>query len=124
MALSFRNVEIEQQIARGFDTVAVERLLNHWGNVEKYAYIIHDSDVKPDGAPVEPHIHLMLGFKTPYPLQTLVNASRAMLGDVLNPQNFQKCHRWTSAIAYLTHENAPEKHQYPRENVVANFPIG
>ena len=93
-------------------------------NVEKWAYIPHDSDVDEDGKPVALHIHLVVG------LNESLNTST--IGNIIGvPQQYvspikQKIKAGRSyradiggALLYLTHRNAPEKHQYSDDQVVA-----
>lgn len=101
-----------------------EHKLDNHPNVEKWAYIPHDSDVDEDGKPVAPHIHLVLG------LNESLNTST--IGNIIGvPQQYvspikQKIKAGRSyradiggALLYLTHRNAPEKHQYSDDQVVA-----
>ena len=102
----------------------MEHKLDNHPNVEKWAYIPHDSDVDEDGKPVAPHIHLVLG------LNESLNTST--IGNIIGvPQQYvspikQKIKAGRSyradiggALLYLTHRNAPEKHQYSDDQVVA-----
>lgn len=79
-------------------------------NVEKWAYIPHDSDVDEDGKPVALHIHLVVG------LNESLNTST--IGNIIGvPQQYvspikQKIKAGRSyradiggALLYLTHRN-------------------
>lgn len=102
----------------------MEQKLDNHPNVEKWAYIPHDSDVDEDGKPVALHIHLVVG------LNESLNTST--IGNIIGvPQQYvspikQKIKAGRSyradiggALLYLTHRNAPEKHQYSDDQVVA-----
>lgn len=117
---SFKTVEIEQQIRFGFTLEKIGEVLKDWSSVRDYAYIMHDKDENVDGDPVEPHCHLMLRFKDSVPTTAILNKWKN--ADVqLAENNLEKCKRWESAVAYLTHANAEEKHQYNDSDVVSNF---
>lgn len=127
--INLRKCEIVQQIQYlpGYPDnwrQEMEHKLDNHPNVEKWAYIPHDSDVDEDGKPVAPHIHLVLG------LNESLNTST--IGNIIGvPQQYvspikQKIKAGRSyradiggALLYLTHRNAPEKHQYSDDQVVA-----
>lgn len=85
---------------------------------KKYALILHDSDVDEKGEPAKDHVHVMMSFEN----ARSVNSIAKKLGD--KPQYLQK---WTknegNGYSYLIHatEKSINKHQYPPENVKANF---
>jgi len=122
---SWRNVEIEQDVARGFSEVWIGLFLDDWKPVAKWAWVLHDKDKTADGADRLPHIHLMVAFKSPVPTEAIL--ARAKLVSEADPpvtvQQFQKIRSWASACAYLTHENAPDKFRYPDSDVHANFDV-
>lgn len=122
---TWRNVEISQQVAHGMTPEVVEAILEGWKSVDKFAYILHDKDVKKDGSPVEPHYHIMIAFSSPVPTGNILARCEKFAPGVVKVQNLEKCKKWSSAVAYLTHENVPDsgKHIYNREEVVANFDI-
>lgn len=117
---SFRNIEIMQQVEYlpngKIDTIA--DILNASDKIRNYAYILHDKDKKPDGTPKPPHVHIMVRFNNPYKLSTIVG----IFENLIPEQYFEGIKgRWGDALAYLTHSNAPEKHQYAPAEVVSNF---
>lgn len=93
----------------------VEKALDH-SRIKDYAYILHDKDEKEDGTLKAPHWHILLRFKDSVPTESIcswfnitdnyINKIRGRFGD---------------ALAYLTHKNAPGKHQYLDEEVKSNF---
>ena len=127
--INLRKCEIVQQIQYlpGYPDnwrQEIEQKLDSHPNVEKWAYIPHDSDVDEDGKPVAPHIHLVIG------LNESLNTST--IGNIIGvPQQYvsqikQKIKAGRSyradiggALLYLTHRNAPDKHQYGDDQVVA-----
>ena len=123
---SWRCVEIEQQVRFGFSMDGVSRFLDGWRPVKDFAYICHDSCFLDSGVPKEPHIHLMIRFNNSVPTTAiLARATYAFCSDkVVLEQNLQHIKKWSSAVAYLTHENVKDKVQYSREQVVSNYDFG
>lgn len=114
---SFKTIEIEQQTQFGFTPEYVQRLCEEWSVIKDYAWILHDKDVKADGTPKEEHIHLMLRFKDSVPTDAIL----AKLKGVCEVQQLEKMKKWNSALAYLCHKNAPDKHLYEDAEVHSNF---
>lgn len=123
MAKSYRTVEIMNDLEHGFTIDVVSAVLADWVVVKDYAYILHDSDTKADGTPKRPHIHCMVRFNNAVPAVAILARVKAVTGrdDIIKDEHLQKCYRWTSAVAYLTHENRPEKHRYSRDLIVSNY---
>lgn len=123
---SIANVEIVQQVAYlGNDYLKQIKRFLRWDQIKSYAGIVHDKDLKDSGDPVSPHIHLMLKFVNPLPLNTILNTFNTFFPEGGIAQNhLHKIHRWASAIQYLTHANAPEKHQYDDTCVFHNLSVG
>lgn len=125
MRKMMRSFEICQQLREidgGIDRIKglLDNLIRDgvpfFGHIEKWAYIIHDRDVKSNGDLKEPHLHLMVKMKSPYPLDMI---SRSF---GVEPQYVERIKgRWSSALAYLTHKNAPSKYQYSLDDVQCNF---
>lgn len=120
---SFKNVEFctQLRLLPNFDIDKLKADLDEWAPVHKYAFIIHNECQNNDGTPKEPHIHLLLQFWTAVPTESILAHFRKLYGDSVGVQCLEKCKRWTAAIAYLTHENKPDKHLYPRDRVVSNY---
>ncbi len=84
----------------------------------RWAMILHDHDVDENGAPVDPHVHVMMDFKN----QRYISAIAKLLGD--QPQYVQ---RWKGPVnrgfAYLVHHTASarNKYQYDPATVDSNF---
>lgn len=117
---SLRSIEIEQKCSFGFTVDYVESFLSRFSAVKDYAYIVHDKDTRDDGSLKDPHVHLMLRFS--YPVQT--NNLLAALDGVCGVPQLERVKKWSSAVAYLTHENTPGKHVYDRGEVHSNYDFG
>ena len=90
-----------------------------------YAAITHDKDTNENGEPVQPHVHIVIQLAYPcsyegvakglkMPAQTICKIHGTKLrGGKKSPDIGQ-------ALLYLTHKNAPEKHQYPDDSVIAS----
>lgn len=83
----------------------------------QYAYILHDKDTDETGTPKAPHWHIYVNFgrnswKSNY-LASRFGVAENFVGKVKG--------RSGDILAYLTHGNAPEKYQYPEEEVCNNF---
>lgn len=76
-----------------------------------WAYILHDRDIKEDGTPKEPHIHLLLYVKEQVSLIPFIKGFG---------QNtlIQVCKNRPLAFQYLVHKNDPDKTQYSPSEVV------
>ena len=125
MRKNMRSFELCQQLSEivgGLErvktllSVAGHDSVPFFGNIEKWAYIVHNRDTKPDGSEKPPHLHLMVKLKSPYPLDSIAKAFE------VKPQYIERIKgRWSSALAYLTHKNAPSKFQYSLDDVQCNF---
>lgn len=111
---SWRSCEIVNQLEYMPQDV-VEAGLDH-NAVKDYAYILHDKDVQPDGSPAAAHWHIMIRFKNPVPTESLCTWFQ------IKPNQIEKIKgSFGDALAYLTHRNKPDKHQYMDEEVHSNF---
>lgn len=123
MSLSFRTCEIstfEKSVSEQnkflFDKDALIKFLNSWHSLTNYAFIYHDKDTDDNGITKDKHIHLMLRFKSPVPLDNICKKFG------VQPSQVEKIKgRFSDALLYLTHRNKPSKHQYGDMEVVANF---
>lgn len=116
----------EQQVE--YMPTSIDKLLvriKRLGNLDKWAYILHDKDVKQSQVPIPPHYHVVLIFKK----RVSLDAVAKRLGD--KPQQFEVMTKRgqgarqssNNALAYLTHRttNAQNKYQYSPADVKANF---
>lgn len=77
----------------------------------KWAWILHDKDVGKTE-----HTHVYGQPKTPMKTSTICN-----LFGIRENQIEKIKGTWADAMDYMTHGNAPDKYQYPPEDVHANF---
>lgn len=73
--------------------------------LDEYAYIEHDKDLKEDGSPKKPHFHILLYRKLGFRLTPLI---KAFTQNTL----IQVCISKKKSFEYLTHKNDKDKAQY------------
>lgn len=112
---SWKTVEIEQKAEYGFIEDNIKNMLSDWSTVKDYAYITHCKPTED----VDTHSHLMLRFNDSCPTSAILNKCKSY-GITITEQNLEKCKKWDSAVAYLTHENV-DKPKYSRNLVSSNF---
>ncbi len=78
----------------------------------KYAYILHDKDVGPDG-PAPEHFHIVLRFKDSIKFKYIKEVFP--YGNIENARSVNAC------MQYLIHQNNPEKFQYSKNAIFTNF---
>lgn len=84
------------------------------GSSVKWAYIRHDKD----GDGVEHvHYHYYLEFPNPRSFASVANDLKIPVN------NLQAVIDKKGILQYLTHENAPDKHHYDKDEIVSNFNI-
>lgn len=88
----------------------------------KYAYILHDKDLKEDSTEKPPHFHIVIQFKNPVSLFVVAKRFDILPNYIEFPKGrdaFGDC------CEYLTHENERQqekgKYLYSDEEVKANF---
>ncbi|WP_171905686.1 Rep family protein [Eisenbergiella tayi] len=84
--------------------------------IRHYAYILHDKDKNKDGTDATPHYHVFLRFEDTQDTKYVAKwfgIAENFVGKING--------KWTDALLYLTHENAPSKFQYPETDVVSNY---
>ena len=84
--------------------------------IKDYAYIKHDKDTDKDGSLKISHWHIMLRFSYPVPTESICEWF-CITSNFLNRIKG----RFADALSYLTHKNAPDKHQYNDDEVISNF---
>ncbi len=127
--MSVKKCEISTQLKflEGYPGNHIELLiekLNNEPNIKYWAFAVHDQDVNKDGEAVEPHVHIVLELLEGRQFSTIGNYVGVKAQYVSNiKQKVLRGKRWMvdigGALSYLTHANAPGKHQYPDEIVVA-----
>jgi len=93
-----------------FDISKLDDILSN-GQIKDYAYILHDQDSER-----KPHIHVMIrtgdGRNSEY-VAKWFDVAENNVGKIKG--------RFTDALRYLTHKNAPNKYQYGEDLVKSNF---
>lgn len=127
--MGLRVCEIVQQIEYlpGYPDNWKEKLeesLNSNDKIEHWVYIIHDKDTDESGNLKKPHIHLILKLNDSYEPSTIggyVGVSKNYVNKIhqKRPAGKRMVSDIGGAISYLTHRNAPEKHQYDDKEVIA-----
>ena len=127
--INLRKCEIVQQIKflSGYPDSwkqELEQKLNNHPNVVQWAYIVHDSDIDDNDKPVEPHIHLVIVLDESLNISTIANIVGVQQQYVVAIRQKIKAGRGYradigGALLYLTHRNAPKKHQYSDDRVIA-----
>ena len=88
-------------------------------SVKEYAIMLHNQDVNEDGTLKKPHFHVYIYFGGSAPefkyVAAWFNISEHMIQKIKTNK--------ATVLRYYTHENAPHKHQYPLEDMVANFDV-
>lgn len=107
---SWRNAELVVY-AENLEKEAFWTALNDTKVVTKFAWVLHDKD---EGKVV--HAHFELQFKTPLKTSTICNKFGVRENQLEKIKG-----TWADAIDYLTHHNAPTKHQYDPTEVHANY---
>ena len=95
--------------------------------VDKFALIVHDKDGAKDGEGLASrHIHAVVKFKYPVYLARLamtLNMPISTIEKIKAKKPYGVKRRGMdigAALCYLTHKNAPEKHQYEDSEVIAS----
>lgn len=87
-----------------------------------YGFILHDKDVDDDGKIKTPHIHFVANLKKRVRVATMINRiAKACDLDTL-AITIDKYQSFEGSFQYLIHQNNPNKHHYPIEDVVTNVP--
>lgn len=83
----------------------------------KYAYILHDKDVDESGKAKEPHWHVYVNFgRTSWNSENVAKrfgVTENFVGRIKGKSG--------DMLEYLTHQNRPEKYQYPEDDVRSNY---
>lgn len=108
---SWRNCELVVY-EENLENTAFWETLENERVTEKYAWILHDKD----GANVVIHAHFEIKLRTPIKTSTICNKFGVRENQIEKIKG-----TWADALDYLTHKNAPEKHQYDPSEVHANF---
>jgi energy-coupling factor transporter ATP-binding protein EcfA2 len=108
MKLMMCELLLYQEHFAGIDDIV--KIIQEKESIKKYAIILHDKDG------IKPHYHVMLHFGVSYDTDRLLDYFNIKANAISKIKG-----RWKDALQYLTHRNAPNKHQYEDEEVVSNF---
>lgn len=102
--------------ADSFDFCSLPALLGSIPGLKHYAFCIHDQCTGKEDSKLKDHLHLALRMSDTRNSDNIAKWFQA------SPSQVEKCKgRWADMLAYLTHANAPDKHQYDPSAVVSNF---
>ena len=86
----------------------------------QYACILHDRDIKEDGTPKTPHLHLVIWDSVASSKKGFIHLLAEGLKLPDNVITADPCPRVAMAVQYLTHMNAPQKAQYLENEIITN----
>lgn len=114
-SISARMCEIVSDVEHlSVDTI--KRVIGEQSSIDKYLYILHDKDVDENGKKKNPHHHVYLHFNNARCFDNVASWFGLSVAFV------SKIHgTFADAVEYATHQNAPNKHQYDKSEVTANF---
>ena len=110
------NFEYCTGIPDDFDVMAFKEFLDDNEFIHKYAFIIHDKDLKEDGSLAHRHIHCMIQIRSSNRVSRIAEIMDCKIQHIQFIES-----TWAKALAYLTHQNKPNKHQYSDDEVISNF---
>ena len=93
-------------------------LMNYSKEIKRWAFAIHDKDVKSDGTLKGAHTHVYIEF---YNKKSLLQVRELLKADNQNVLA-QVSNNRVGSLQYLIHRNAPEKFQY-EPDIVTCSPI-
>lgn len=116
--VSWRRLEITQQVDRGFTLDVCKRIMNEFGRVDECLYICHDKDNDENV-----HCSIWLKLIDSTPTDHIIKTVNKFAGcECIGYEQLQKIKgSWKDVCAYATHANAPLKYQYSDSEVYANF---
>lgn len=97
------------------DCSDLKSVCDSFGYIKQYAYILHDCDNN------KPHFHIMIQCYDTQSSERVARDFGVADNQVEKSKSKKKTHQYDDMLLYLTHQNAPDKFQYPFENVVSNF---
>lgn len=114
-----KHLEVVLYPADGWTKQKILEEISKRGSIQQYAIMLHDKDVQDDGSPKPEHYHVYLNFGK----ASWTPAEVAKWFEI-KPELVQmiKSNKAT-VLRYFLHENCPDKHQYPLDDMVANFDV-
>lgn len=97
------------------DCSDLKSICDNFAYIKQYAYILHDCDNN------KPHYHIMIQCYDTQSSERLARDFGVSDNQVEKSKSKKKTHQYDDMLLYLTHQNAPDKFQYPFENVISNF---
>ena len=112
MGLKKKMCEVMQSCEHlGLSVQEIINILESKKNIKDWAFIKHDKDVD-----TKEHFHIAIRFNNAQDFDYVAK----WFG--IDPQFVETVKgKWQDILKYLTHENAPEKHQYDIKEVLCNF---
>ena len=114
-----RHVEVVLYMEDGWTYEKIVALMESKRSVKEFAAMLHDQDVNGDGTPKKPHFHIYINFGGSAPEFKYIAAWFNIPESRVQKIKTNK----PTVLCYYTHENEPYKHQYPLEDMVANFDV-
>ena len=87
--------------------------------ITRWAFILHDKDLKEDGTSKEPHYHYYIKIPARKRISTLINYFKKYETTF----RFEKCNNTATLLRYFIHYNEEDKTQYNKEEIYSNFDI-
>lgn len=120
MALYLTSCEIVQQIEHSKIKTKKDLenfiflITNKYKTIKQCVAVLHDSDIEEKTKkPKENHFHIYCKFGTSQDIEWISKVFE------VEPQYINKIKgSWRDALAYATHKNAPNKHQYQNEELI------
>lgn len=114
-----KHFEIILYVEDGWGQKTIQEILDSKKSVKRYAFMLHDQDVDDNGAPEKAHYHVYCNCG-----QTSVDFKNVAQWFDTQENKVGKIEtNMASVLRYYMHENQPDKHPYPLENMVANFDV-
>lgn len=114
-----KHFEIVLYLEDGWGPQNIQEILESKRSVKRYAFMLHDHDVDDKGAPEKAHYHVYCNCgQTSVDFKNVANWFDTQENRVNKIET-----NMATVLRYYTHENQPDKHPYPLENMVANFDV-
>lgn len=114
-----KQVEVKLYSEDGWTVPRIQDVLKVRTSVKEYAMILHDKDVGKDGKPIKDHYHIYLNFgRTNWQFKDVAKWFGIADNHVVRVRSNK-----AFVLIYFTHQEEQEKHQYPVDDIVANFDV-